>query len=185
MWSHRFARRGIPALLSFCLVLSSCSGGTGSDPSASQLPTANDMTSPATSTPATSSPATTDTPTGTSPSQQTAALTLFYVAVGDDGVAGPEIGCGDSIIATYTGEKTFSDQLAAAMTSLLADKQDTHGESGLRNALSASDLTYVSAQVADDTVTVDLSGLVVSGGVCDDPRIVEQLKYTAMTAAAW
>ena len=34
-----------------------------------------------------------------------------------------------------------------------------------------------------DQVTVNLTGTVMSGGTCDDPRIIEQLKYTAKVAA--
>src|SRR5699024_3637631 len=113
----------------------------------------------------------------------TAALTLFYVAVGDAGQSGPEIGCGDSLVATETGPEEFTNQVEASMTALLADDDEELGGSGLRNAVAASDLEYATSMVDGDVVTVELSGTVTSGGTCDDPRIIEQLKYTAMTAA--
>ncbi|MGX1750680.1 GerMN domain-containing protein [Glutamicibacter protophormiae] len=110
-------------------------------------------------------------------------MTLFYVAVGDAGQSGPEIGCGDSLVATQTGPEEFTNQVEASMAALLADDNEELGGSGLRNALAASNLEYVTSLVDGDVVTVELEGTVSSGGTCDDPRIIEQLKYTAMTAA--
>jgi len=110
-------------------------------------------------------------------------LTIFYVALNDQGKSGPMIGCGDSIVATETGPVVYASQVEAAMSDLLDDKDAQHGESGLMNALSSSNLTYVSSSVAGDTVTVELSGELSSGGVCDDPRIIAQVTYTAMVAA--
>lgn len=112
-----------------------------------------------------------------------ATLTLFYVAVGDAGKSGPEIGCGDSLVATETGPEEFVNQIEAAMMALLAEDDAELGESGLRNALAASELRYLSSQVDDDVVSVELSGTISSGGSCDTPRMIEQLRYTAMTAA--
>ncbi|MFB0833593.1 GerMN domain-containing protein [Arthrobacter halodurans] len=116
-------------------------------------------------------------------SPATAALTVYYVAVGDAGVSGPEIGCGDSLVATQTEPVTFTHQVEAAITRLLADRDRTHGESGLVNSLYQSTLDYVSSSVEGDTVTVELTGEPRSGGVCDDPRIQEQLRHTAKAAA--
>lgn len=93
------------------------------------------------------------------------------------------IGCGDSIVATETGPVIFGSRVEASMSALLEDKDTQHGESGLMNALAASDMKYVSSSVSDDTVTVELTGELSSGGICDDPRIVAQLAYTAQVAA--
>lgn len=118
-----------------------------------------------------------------SPSTTTAALTVFYVAVDDQGKSGPLIGCGDSLVATETEPRAFTNHVEAAMVALLGDNSATHGESSLLNAVAASELRYVSSKVGDDQVEVDLSGTLSSGGTCDDPRIVEQLKFTAKVAA--
>ncbi len=119
-----------------------------------------------------------------SPSTKTAKLTVFYVAVDNqEGVSGPKIGCGDTLVATETGPVAFANQVEAAMNALLKDNSPTHGESGLKNAVAASDLSYKSSTVKGDQVTVNLGGTVMSGGTCDDPRIIEQLKYTAKVAA--
>ncbi|MGO2595829.1 MAG: GerMN domain-containing protein [Glutamicibacter arilaitensis] len=86
-------------------------------------------------------------------------------------------------MATETGPVIYASQVEASMSTLLEDKDAEHGQSGLVNTLSASELTYVSASVSGDTVTVELSGEILSGGTCDDPRIVAQLTHTAMVAA--
>lgn len=117
------------------------------------------------------------------PGATTAELTIFYVAVDDQGKSGPRIGCGDSLVATQTPPLAFSNQVEAAMKALLDDDSTTHGESGLLNAVAASNLRYVSSKVSGDEVAVDLTGSLSSGGTCDDPRIVGQLKYTAKVAA--
>ncbi|EMR00609.1 GerMN domain-containing protein [Paeniglutamicibacter gangotriensis] len=120
---------------------------------------------------------------GTNAASATSPLTIFYVAVDDQGKSGPLVGCGDSIVATETGPVIYASQVEAAMSTLLEDKDAEHGQSGLVNTLSASELTYVSASVSGDTVTVELSGEILSGGTCDDPRIIAQLTHTAMVAA--
>jgi hypothetical protein len=117
------------------------------------------------------------------PQGATAPLTLFYVAVEDGGIAGPAIGCGDSLVAEETEPVSFRDPVEAALERLLADKEQFHGKSGLLNALHRSHLTFVSSTVDGDTVEILLTGRPVSGGACDDPRIQEQLRYTAQVAA--
>jgi hypothetical protein len=110
-------------------------------------------------------------------------LTIFYVAVSDQGKAGPMIGCGDSIVATETGPVIYASQVEASMSGLLENKEIELGQSGLMNALAGSDLLYVSSAVSDGIVTVELTGELRSGGICDDPRIIAQLTHTAMVAA--
>lgn len=167
--------------------LSGCIGGpaeapvtTGApdtaSPSGTMAPSPSDL-------PAGTTPSPTAMPPATAPSTTTSALRIFYVAPDDRGKAGPLIGCGDSIVATETGPVAYTNQVAAAMRNLLGNPQAQHGQSGLMNALAASDLSYVSSSVSGDTVTVKLSGDISSGGVCEDPRIEAQLTYTAMVAA--
>ncbi len=105
------------------------------------------------------------------------------MAINDQGTSGPTIGCGDSIVATTTGLVIYTDRVEAAISSLL-DTKDAHlGQSGLVNSLADSNLSYVSSSVSSGTVTVELTGELRSGGICDNPRIIAQLEYTAMTAA--
>lgn len=169
--------------LGLLLLASGCSASEGDgatenpDPPTTYQISASPQDSP---TPSVSSPMSSAPSSVTS---TTAALTLFYVAVGDAGTSGPEIGCGDSLVATETGPKEFTNQVKASIATLLAEDDEQLEGSGLRNALASSDLEFVSSAVDGDVVTVQLRGTVSSGGTCDDPRIIEQLKYTAMTAA--
>jgi hypothetical protein len=122
-------------------------------------------------------------PPGTQDSAAPAALTLYYVAVDDAGGSGEAIGCGDSLVATYTERLSTPDRVREAMERLLADNGQFLGESGLHNALYQSDLSFVRASTEADTVTVEPEGQLQSGGTCDDPRIERQLEQTAATAA--
>jgi hypothetical protein len=151
-------------------------GGTATSPATGGATTsaAAPATGPATGSP---TPSSTETPT-TSP------LSIFYVAVGDAGKSGLEIGCGDSLVSTVSEPVEYTDPVEAAITHLLADKNREHGETGLVNALYQSTLKYVSSSIRNGTVTVELTGQPVSGGTCDDPRIQAQLKYTAQAAAS-
>ncbi|OFI37059.1 hypothetical protein BIU82_11350 [Arthrobacter sp. SW1] len=74
------------------------------------------------------------------------------------------------------------DPLEAAMARLLGPDSVPAG-SGLYNALSGSTLTFVSGTMDGSVVTVDLSGELRQGGVCDSPRIEAQLTQTAVAAA--
>lgn len=110
-------------------------------------------------------------------------LTIYYVATEDNGITGSLIGCGDSLVANNTSPTTTSDVIKSSFEQLLAGKDQFIGQSGLYNALYQSDLTYVSSSVANDTVTVNLTGTLKLGGECDNPRVKAQLEETAKTAA--
>ncbi|MHC6591649.1 hypothetical protein [Arthrobacter sp. C152] len=115
--------------------------------------------------------------------EQTAPLTVYYVAVDDNGVSGPRIGCGDSLVATTTAPVTFRDQVGPSINALLANKSRDVGLSGLINALYQSSLTYLGGELDGSTITIWLSGQFMLGGVCDIPRAKAQLEYTAMAAS--
>lgn len=162
-------------------------------PPASPTPTASrtapTSTSPAptptASAPPSSAPATppaTAAPTSAFPEQE-APLTIYYVAIDDQGVSGPAIGCGDSLVATTTGPVRFTDQVGPSISTLLANKSRDVGLSGLVNALYQSNLTYLGGELAGSTITIYLSGQFMLGGVCDVPRAKAQLEYTAMAAS--
>ncbi|MEA5453225.1 hypothetical protein SPF06_00685 [Sinomonas sp. JGH33] len=112
-----------------------------------------------------------------------APLTIYYVAIGDNGASGPLIGCGDSLVATHTEPVRFTDQVGPSIRTLLANKSRTIGMSGLVNVLSQSNLVYEGGELDGSTITINLSGQFSLGGVCDIPRAKAQLEFTAMTAA--
>jgi hypothetical protein len=112
-----------------------------------------------------------------------APLTIYYVAIDDNGLSGPLIGCGDSLVATTTAPVRFTDQVRPSIETLLANKSRDVGLSGLVNVLYQSNLTYTGGELAGSTITIYLTGQFMLGGVCDIPRAKAQLEYTAMAAA--
>jgi hypothetical protein len=133
---------------------------------------------------ATASPEPTPEPTFTGFPEQVAPLAVYYVAIGDNGISGPRIGCGDSLVVTSTAPVRFTDQVGPSVGALLANKSRDIGMSGLINVLYQSNLTYVAGELNGSTITIWLSGQFMLGGVCDIPRAKAQLVYTAMAASA-
>jgi hypothetical protein len=66
------------------------------------------------------------------------------------------------------------------LNNLLAINDQFYGESGLYNALYQSDLVVQGINIQNGRATIALTGTLTSGGVCDDPRIMEQLRQTAL-----
>ncbi len=131
----------------------------------------------------TQQPQPTQEPQPTGLPEQTAPLTVYYVAVGDNGVSGPKIGCGDSLVATTTAPVKFTDQVRPSVETLLANKKRDVGLSGLINVLYQSNLAYLGGELNGSTISIWLSGNFMLGGVCDIPRAKAQLEYTAMAAS--
>ncbi|MFJ6001251.1 hypothetical protein [Arthrobacter sp. NPDC092385] len=176
--------------LSSLIVLTGCFGPPTAAPTSSpaapttvgpSVTTAPTPTAAVPSSPA-SPPATEDTTPSGLP-EQVAPLTIYYVAVGDNGVSGTMIGCGDSLIATTTAPVRFTDQVGPSMETLLANRSRDVGMSGLVNVLYQSSLTYVGGELNGSTISIWLTGQFLLGGVCDIPRAKAQLEYTAMGAA--
>ena len=128
-------------------------------------------------------PTATAEPAPTGLPEQVGPLTVYYVAVGDNGISGPRIGCGDSLVATTTAPVRFTDQVGPSVGTLLANKNRDIGMSGLINVLYQSSLTYVAGELDGSTITIWLTGQFMLGGVCDIPRAKAQLEYTAMAAS--
>lgn len=169
------------------LTLAGCGGtspsGNGT-PSPTPSPTMSITPSPSPSpSPSTSSPSPTrTTPPAVSP-WKTLPLTLYYIAVGDNGRSGRLVGCGDSAIATYTAPVRYTDAVAPSIRALLANHKREIGQSGLINVLYQSRLTYRGHTLRGSTVTLYLSGTFQLAGVCDIPRAKAEIEYTAMKAA--
>jgi LysM repeat protein len=104
---------------------------------------------------------------------------IYVVAVGDAGERGREFGCADSIIPWEVEIEPTVAPLTAALEYLLSLDDPTFEGTSLYNALAASDLEVESINIVDGTAIIELTGTVVSGGVCDDPRIEAQLSNTA------
>jgi hypothetical protein len=104
---------------------------------------------------------------------------IYLIAIGDAGQAGPEIGCGDSLVPAEQALPLEVQEPRAALERLLAIKDQFYGQSGLYNALYQSDLQVEDVKIdSDGLVTVYLTGQVMLGGECDSPRFQAQLEQT-------
>jgi hypothetical protein len=105
---------------------------------------------------------------------------IFLIATGDNGHAGPLVGCGDSAVGVIVHVPYSTGVLRAALTALLANHSQHYGESGLYNALYQSHLAVDDVAIASGVATIRLTGTLTMGGECDSPRVEAQLKQTAM-----
>ncbi len=127
--------------------------------------------------PRASAPSITKTKTTTAP------LTVYYIAIDDNGKSGSVVGCGDSAVAVKTADITTDNVVKATFDNLLSNHSQYYGESGLYNVLYNSNLSFVNSSVAGNTVTVKLSGSLSLAGECDNPRVQAELEMTAISAA--
>ncbi len=105
---------------------------------------------------------------------------VYLIAVGDNGVSGDLIGCGDSAVAVDVEIAPTQGVLKAAFQALLSIKTRDYGQSGLYNALYQSSLQLDSVKIENGTATINLSGSLLLGGECDNPRVEAQLTKTAL-----
>ncbi|QCU77109.1 hypothetical protein E7744_01875 [Citricoccus sp. SGAir0253] len=115
-------------------------------------------------------------------------VTAYWIALDGSGRPGVEFpGCGDLLfedtvtVGDSSGPVGDEDRVEAGIDLLLATGRDVPG--GFVNALYQSTLEVQDVSIAGDTVTVELTGQPVSGGTCDDPRIIAQLEHTAAANA--
>ena len=106
---------------------------------------------------------------------------IYLIAVGDNGVSGKLIGCGDSLVPVEVSIAPTLGVLRAALNELFKlEGQEYYGESGLYNALYQSHLSIAEVAVVDGEARIYLQGSLTLGGVCDNPRVEEQLKAIAL-----
>jgi hypothetical protein len=105
---------------------------------------------------------------------------IFLIAVDDNGQGGQPVGCGDSVIPVQVEIPATQGVLKAALESLLSLKTQNYGESGLYNALYQSNLQVESVSINNGVATVNLTGTLLMGGECDNPRIQAQLEQTVL-----
>ncbi len=159
------------------ILLSACALGKPVVPTATPTPLPTSTALPtATIIP---TPLPTITPTAISSKPQT--VLIYLVAVGDNGVSGEMIGCGDSLIPVEVAIEPTVAVLHSALAALLnLAPEMTYGESGLYNALYLSDLQIESIDIVDREAIIYLTGTLVTGGECDTPRIEAQLTAIAL-----
>ena len=106
-------------------------------------------------------------------------LKIFLIGVNDNGVAGKLVGCGDSAVAVNVEVPHTTGVLRAALDKLLSIKDQNYGQSGLYNALYQSNLKIGSLAIKDGLATIHLTGKLILGGECDNPRVQAELEETA------
>ena len=131
-------------------------------------------TSATTSTPGpSSSPAAAPTP------ELIGEVDVYLVAVGDKGQKGLKIGCDDSLVRVTRKIKPTVAPLKAALEELLAIPHEYSKELG--NYWWGKDLKLKSVTNNEGVATIHITGEgPFVAGVCDEPRITEQIENTAM-----
>jgi hypothetical protein len=107
---------------------------------------------------------------------ETQQATVYVVSPNDGG----PVGCGDTLESWLVTFDANADPVTGALNALFALANDNLGESGFVNALHQPALVAVSAEVEGNHATVVITGEPTSGGACDDPRFVEQLRATVL-----
>jgi hypothetical protein len=159
------------------LLVAACAPARSAAPAATPVPQSTSTVLPAKTATPTLFP--TLVPTDASSKPQT--VLIYLVAIGDNGVSGEMIGCGDSLVPVEVAIEPTVAVLRAALTALLnLAPEMTYGESGLYNALYQSDLHIESIDIVDRQAILRLTGTLVSGGECDIPRIEAQLSAIAL-----
>ena len=105
---------------------------------------------------------------------------IYLVALEDSGRNGMQIGCGDSVVPVEIQIEPTLAVLTTSLTRLVNLDQRFYGQSGLYNALANSDLSVGDIDLVDGRATINLTGDLAVGGVCDIPRVTAQLRQTAL-----
>ena len=151
-------------------------GGTATPTVVKSTPIMESSPQPVTATPQL---AVTETSFGPTQAQQTDEI--FLIAVGDYGQSGKLVGCGDSLVPVQLQIPATKGVLKAAMGELLSLKERFYGQSGLYNALYQSNLQVDRVSIdAQGQAQVYLTGKLILGGECDNPRVEEQINQTAL-----
>ena len=107
-------------------------------------------------------------------------VNIYLIALEDNGVSGKLVGCGDSVIPVQVEIPPTHGVLRAALEALISTKDQYYGESGLYNALYQSDLQLAGVTIEGVKAIIHLTGSLMLGGVCDNPRVEAQIVETAL-----
>ena len=107
-------------------------------------------------------------------------MSIFLIAINDNGRSGKKIGCDDSAVPVERSIPTTAAPLTAALKELLSIREQQYGQSGLYNALAQSNLKLAGVAISNGKATINLSGTLLLGGVCDNPRVAAQIQQTAL-----
>lgn len=175
-------------LLALAGLLAACAPGTAANrpPTAPAVTVAEGAPAPVVTLPPGEEallPALTPLPTATrAPGAQllepVTSVQLFFVAPGDNGQTGPDLGCGNSLVPVERRVDPTLQPLSVAMELLLALPDDA-GPQGLRNALGGSGLRLEGVDVTDTGIVVRLAGTLPPLAECEARAARAQLLATA------
>lgn len=114
----------------------------------------------------------------TTPNNNMMSVNVYLIEI-EGGTPGNTIGCGDGLVAVSRQVPQTVGVIRAALEELFSLSGGDY-QSDLYNALDQSNVTIESAEVQNGVATVALQGSLMSGGVCDDPRIKEQIRSTIL-----
>lgn len=109
--------------------------------------------------------------------RRTREVKVFLVAPDDKGKRGRRIGCDDSLVAVTRTVAAAGAPLKAAVEELLSTPREFEG--GLGNYWAGENLRVQSAVISRGVATIRIRGTLPVAGVCDQPRIEEQIGATA------
>lgn len=104
-------------------------------------------------------------------------VTLFMVETGNDSRdsgKGMPIGCGDLLVERRVRIPKGDNLLAGTMRALIAPEND-----GPENFVAGKDVKLERAEISGGIARVYLAGVIPLSGVCDHPRVEQQLLRTA------
>jgi hypothetical protein len=104
---------------------------------------------------------------------------VYLVAVGDNGKAGKKIGCDDSLVAINRSIPPTHGPLKAALQQLLSIPSEYGEVPKLNNFWKGRNLRLKSVSIWRRTAIIRIAGEIFVAGICDEPRIVEQIEATA------
>jgi spore germination protein GerM len=109
---------------------------------------------------------------------------VFLVALGDNGKIGKKFGCEDSLVPVKRTIKPTRSPLKAAIQQLLAIAPDYPENPQLKNFWKGRNLQLKSVSLRKGVATIVFSGEIFVAGICDEPRIIEQIEATARQFAS-
>ena len=119
---------------------------------------------------------------GSPTSGNTGYLEIYLIALGDNGVSGRPIGCGDSAVTQAT-DRPLAGSVAGNVRGMLDELFSTvtgnNTEGGIYNAFSGKNLTVRNVRLDGEQIYIEIDGTLLLTGTCEDARLQAQLLLTA------
>lgn len=110
----------------------------------------------------------------------TTEVKIYLVALGDNGKNGKKVGCEDSLVPVTRKVPATAAPLKAAILELLADRDPDKKEIDLNLGNYWRGMQLKSVSIEKGTALIHLTGETPRvAGICDYPRITEQIIETA------